>query len=77
MEGISQDVVNSELLLFDPIRVNRGAEQIQWIEYRPINQLSDDSNVEICVSGTGSQYMDLKRSRLYVRACIKKVILRT
>ena len=72
MEGISQDVVNSELLLFDPIRVNRGAEQIQWIEYRPINQLSDDSPVEICVPGTGSQYMDLKRSRLYVRACIKK-----
>ena len=72
MDCISQDIVNSELLLFDPMRVNHGAEQIQWIEYRPINQLSDDSPFEICVPGTGSQYMDLKRSKLYVRACIKK-----
>ena len=72
MEGISQDVVNSELLLFDPVRINRGAEQIQWIEYRPINQLSDEVPIEICIPGTGSQYMDLKRSRLYVKACIKK-----
>ena len=72
MEDISQDVVNSELLLFDPVRINRGAEQIQWIEYRPINQLSDEAPIEICIPGTGSQYMDLKRSRLYVKACIKK-----
>ena len=72
MEGISQDVINSELLLFDPIRVNRGAQQIQWVEYRPTNQLSDNSPVEICVPGTGSKYIDLKRSRLYVKACIKK-----
>ena len=68
MEGLSTDVINSELLLFDPVRVNRGSEQIRWIEYRPINQLTDDTPVEICVPGTGSQYMDLKRSRLYVRA---------
>ena len=54
MEGISQDVVNSELLLFDPVRINRGAEQIQWIEYRPINQLSDEAPIEICIPGTGS-----------------------
>ena len=72
MEGLSTDVINSELLLFDPVRVNRGSEQIRWIEYRPINQLTDDTPVEICVPGTGSQYMDLKRSRLYIRACIKK-----
>ena len=72
MEGISQDVINSELLLFDPIRVNIGAQQIQWVEYRPINQLSDNSPVEIYVPGTGSKYIDLKRARLYVKACIKK-----
>ena len=72
MEDISTDVINSELLLFDPVSVNRGAEQIRWVEYRPINQLSDNAPVEICVPGTGSQYMDLKRSRLYVRASIKK-----
>ena len=72
MEGISQDVINSELLLFDPIRVNRGTQQIQWVEYRPVNQLSDNSPIEVCVPGTGSKYIDLKRSRLYVKACIKK-----
>ena len=72
MEDISTEVINSELLLFDPVRVNKGAEQIRWIEYRPINQLTENAAVEICVPGTGSQYMDLKRSRLYVRASIKK-----
>ena len=70
MEDISTDVIDSELLLFDPVSVNRGAEQIRCVEYRPINQLSDNDPVEICVPGTGSQYMDLKCSRLYVRASI-------
>ena len=57
MEDISQDVVNSELLLFDPVRINRGAEQIQWIEYRPINQLSDEAPIEICIPGTGCTWI--------------------
>ena len=64
MEDISTDVINSELY----------SEQIRWVEYRPINQLPDNAPVEICVPGTGSQYMDLKCSRLYVRASIKKVM---
>ena len=72
MEGISQDVINSELLLFDPISLKRGTQQIQWEEYRPVNQLSDNSPIEVCVPGTGSKYIDLKQSRLYVKACIKK-----
>ena len=72
MEDISTEVINSELLLFDPVRVNKGAEQMRRIEYQPINQLTENAAVEICVPGTGSQYLDLKRSRLYVRASIKK-----
>ena len=42
------------------------------VEYRPINELSDNSPVEICVPQTGSKHIDLRRPRLYVKACIKK-----
>ena len=72
MESVSTDVINSELLLFQPIRVNRGVEKIQYIEYHPVNQITAGAPVEFCVPGTGSHYIDLKRCRLYVKACIKK-----
>lgn len=63
---------NSELLLFQPPVINTGIDQLQWLEISPISQLTEDSAVDIVIPGSGPQYLDLKRSRLYVKAKIVK-----
>ena len=63
---------NSELMLFQPPVVNSGVDYVQWMECRPLNQLTEDGSVDLQVTGQGSQYLDLQRSRLYVKAQIVK-----
>ena len=64
--------LNSELMLFQPPVVNEGIEYLQWIECRPVNQITEDGSIDIHVKASGSQYLDLQRSRLYVKAKIVK-----
>ena len=64
--------LNSELMLFQPPVVNEGIEYQQWIECRPVNQITEDGSIDIHVKASGSQYLDLQRSRLYVKAKIVK-----
>ena len=64
--------VNSELLIFSPPVTNAGIDSINWIDYRPVNQLSEHSSIEFTVPGSGASYIDLRRSRLYVKAKIVK-----
>ena len=62
--------LNSELMLFQPPVVNEGIEYLQWIECRPVNQITEDGSIDIHVKASGSQYLDLQRSCLYVKAKI-------
>ena len=62
--------LNSELMLFQPPVVNEGIEYLQWIECRPVNQITEDGSIDIHVKASGSQYLDLQRSRFYVKAKI-------
>ena len=64
--------INSELMLFQPSVINEGAEYLQWIECRLINQISEDSSIDLRVKASGSQYLDLQRSVLCVKAKIVK-----
>ena len=64
--------INSELMVFQPSVINEGAEYLQWIECRPINQISEDSSFGLRVKASGSQYLDLQRSVLCVKAKIVK-----
>ena len=42
-------------------------DKINYTEERPISNLLNDSTpIEIVVSGAGSDYIDLRKSRLYV-----------
>ena len=68
----SQDLLSNELRLFDNFPTNAGIEHTQWVEYRPLSQLNEDSPIEFNIPGTGSQYLDLKRCRLYIQAKIVK-----
>ena len=48
-------------------------DKINYTEERPIsNLLSDSTPIEIVVSGAGSDYIDLRKSRLYVKLQILK-----
>ena len=59
---------NSDMILFQPPVVNHGIEYLQWIECRPVNQKTEDGSIDIHLKASGSQYLDLQRSRLYVKA---------
>ena len=67
-----EDAINSELMLFQPSVINEGAEYLQWRECLPINQISEDSSIDLLVKASGSQYLDLHRSVLCVKAKIVK-----
>ena len=54
---------NSEMMLFQPPVVNHGIEYLQWIECRPVNQITGDGSIDIHLKASGSQYLDLQRSR--------------
>ena len=67
---MSQGVITSEMMLFEPKPVNEGVEYLQYIECQPTNQIIEDGSVDIHIKGSGSQYLDLQRSRLHVKAKI-------
>ena len=64
--------INSELILFQPSVINEGAEYLQRIECQPINQISEDSSIDLQLKANGSKYLDLQRSVLCVKAKIVK-----
>ena len=62
--------INSELMIFQPPVVSQGVEYLQWIECRPVNQITEDGSIDIHIKANGPQYLDLHRSQLYVKAKI-------
>ena len=63
---------NSELAIFQPPVINIGIERLQWLEISRISQLTEDGSVDIVIPGSGSQYLDLKHSRIHVKGKIVK-----
>ena len=55
------------LNLWDPAVTNSAVENITWQEYRPVSQINSTSNIEFSVPNSGSQYFDLKRTRLMMK----------
>ena len=49
MSKTSEQGFNSELMLFQPPVVNTGVDYIQWVECRPLNQLTDDGSLDLQV----------------------------
>ena len=41
---MSQGVITSELMLFEPKEVNEGVEYLQYIECRPTNLITEDGS---------------------------------
>lgn len=54
------------LNLFEPPSVNTGVAAKEWIEFRPINQITQNSPLEFSVPPLSNAYMDLKNSRIKI-----------
>ncbi|XP_054753804.1 uncharacterized protein F54H12.2-like [Lytechinus pictus] len=64
----SCECVKSELDLFSIPPTQTSIEQGQWIEYHPLAQFSDGGPIEFHISGSGSEYLDLTQTQVYVKA---------
>lgn len=62
----------SNLALFHPLPTDTGVDQIQWIEYRPVSQLTTGSFIEFNVPPSSLEYIDLSKTRLHLKARILK-----
>ena len=63
----------SELSIFSIVPNQVAIEKIYFSECRPVSSYStEDTPIEIAIPGQGNEYIDLRRSRLYVKCKIVK-----
>ena len=63
----------AQLAVFSIPPNQASVQNVSYVEFRPISTISgDDSPIEFFISGQGQQYTDLRKSRLYIKAMIKK-----
>ena len=71
MSFTNEDVTEGqleELSLFTLPAVQTGIERVYFVDSRPTSQLTtQDAVIDFNISGNGVDYLDLKRSRLYVK----------
>ena len=67
----SSQCLQSELDLFLVPPTSTQVEKSACISYQPVSSLSDTNVVEFFVAGTGEEYIDLSKTKLYVRARIR------
>lgn len=74
LSGDNKDIAQPMALsLFSPPTNQVAVEKVYFTEARPISSIGvSDTPIEIVVSGSGAEYIDLKRSKLYVKARILK-----
>ncbi|KAK3082480.1 hypothetical protein FSP39_001881 [Pinctada imbricata] len=66
----SKPAISRRLALFHNFPTEVGVEQCEWIDVRPVSNTSHGGVVEFNLSGANSNYLDLKRTRIFVRARI-------
>lgn len=60
------------LNLFNIPQKSCGIERVDWVDFRPIAPLAWDQAIEYNITGSGHQFIDLKRSFLHVKAKITR-----
>lgn len=58
---------DDELSIFTPPPTNTAIQRREWLEFRPINQISEYATLEFLIPPQSAGYMDLKRSTLRVK----------
>lgn len=68
----SCECVKSELDLFTLPPTQTSIENGDWVQYKPLASLTDDSPIEFVVPGHGDEYIDLSHTMLNIQARILK-----
>lgn len=63
--------MKSELELFSLPPTQTTIEGSNWVHYKPISSLTDDSPIEFVIPGQGDEYIDLAHTMLNLRVQIK------
>ena len=64
----SCECTKSELDLFSLPPTQLSIERADWIEYKPVSTISENSTIEFCLPGIREEYLDLAHTMLYVKA---------
>jgi hypothetical protein len=67
-----QTVVNAELDLFTVPPTQESVENGQFVAFRPISSINSNAPIEFNVPGSGSEYIDLSQTMLYLKVKINK-----
>ncbi|KAL6416472.1 hypothetical protein ACFW04_013427 [Cataglyphis niger] len=67
----SSECLKSELDLFSLPPTQTSIESSQWIHYKPVTSLSDDSPIEFVIPGHGEEYLDLAHTMLSLRVRVE------
>ncbi|XP_070168316.1 uncharacterized protein F54H12.2-like [Polyergus mexicanus] len=67
----SSECLKSELDLFSLPPTQTSIESSQWIHYKPVTSLSDDSPIEFAIPGHGEEYLDLTHTMLSLRVRVE------
>lgn len=70
----SCECLKSELELFTVPSTQATIESSQWIYYKPISSLTDDSPIEFVIPGQGEEYIDLSHTMLSISVQIRSAI---
>ncbi|KAL6433571.1 hypothetical protein ACFW04_006573 [Cataglyphis niger] len=67
----SSEYLKSELDLFSLPPTQTSIESSQWIHYKPVTLLSDDSPIEFVVPGHGEEYLNFTHTMLSLRVRVE------
>lgn len=62
-----EEVHSPEFAIFQQTPLDTGIQDVKWINFSPISQLSDNSAIDFQISPDTGSYIDLKRSLLNVK----------
>ena len=62
----------ASLALFSKKPLQTGIDKTEWVEHRPSAPITKGAPVEFTIPDTGVEYLDLQKTRLYMRVKIKK-----
>ncbi|XP_062579536.1 uncharacterized protein F54H12.2-like [Saccostrea cucullata] len=66
----SEPAFSHRLALFHNLPTDAGVEQTEWIDIRPVGSTAHGGVIEFNISGASTHYLDLNRTRLFLRARI-------
>jgi hypothetical protein len=67
-----QPVVNAELDLFTVPATQESVESGQFVTFRPISTITNNAPIEFNVPGSGSEYIDVSQTMLYLKVKLDK-----